>query len=222
MSLSRSASRPMNRVKALRSDLHLLRKLWHMGSGSICLAIYYSSSFSAQAWGWAILAVAFVGFATDLLRMRSSAINDLVIRVMGPLMRSSEQTGFSGLPFYALGVGLALVLFQPKIALLAIMFLVFSDPISSFFGIIYGKDKIMPNKSLQGAIACFFTCYLLTLFYGIAHGAGGNNLLWFAIIGGVVGSLAEMMSAFNVDDNLTIPVISGLGLTVANYLLQVL
>jgi dolichol kinase len=102
------------------------------------------------------------------------------------------------------------------------MFLVFSDPISSFFGILYGKDKIMPNKSLQGAIACFFTCYLITLFYGMSYGAGGSELLWFAILGGVVGALGEMMSAFNIDDNLTIPVVAGSGLTVLNYLLSVL
>jgi dolichol kinase len=63
---------------------------------------------------------------------------------------------------------------------------------------------------------------LLSIFYGIAHGADNSNLLWFAILGGVIGSIAEMLSAFNIDDNLTIPVISGLGLTVLNYLFKVL
>ena len=128
----------------------------------------------------------------------------------------------SGLPFYALGVSLALHLFSKEVALLAVFFLVFSDPISSFFGIIYGKDKIMPNKSLQGAIAGFFTCYLITLFYGLSYGGEGYNLLWFAILGGVIGAFSEMLSAFNVDDNLTIPVVSGLGLTVLNYYFKVL
>jgi dolichol kinase len=222
MSLSQSVVNPLNRVRALRSDLHLLRKLWHMGSGSACLTIYYMTSFETQDWGWVILTVAAIGFAVDFARGRWSLLNDVVIRFMGPFMRTSEQNGFSGLPFYALGVSLALLLFQSKIALLAIMFLVFADPISSFFGIIYGKDKIMPNKSLQGAIACFFTCYLLSIFYGIAHGADNSNLLWFAILGGVIGSIAEMLSAFNIDDNLTIPVVSGLGLTVLNYLFKVL
>ncbi len=212
----------LQRVLAKRSDLHILRKLWHMGSGSVCLLIYYQTGELSTLWGWAILTVAMAGFALDLARARVSALNEFVIRVMGPFMRASERDGFSGLPFYALGVSLALLLFSPKIALLAIMFLVFSDPISSFFGILYGKDKIMPNKSLQGAIAGFFTCYLITLFYGIHYGAGGSGLLWFAILGGVVGAIAEMLSAFNVDDNLTIPVISGLGLTVLNYLLKVL
>ena len=219
---STNSLNPLQRVLAKRNDLHILRKLWHMGSGTLCLMVYYQTGEQAGMWGWAILAVAFAGFAIDYARARYAGLNSFVLQVMGPFMRSSERDGYSGLPFYALGVSLALLLFTPKIALLSIMFLVFSDPISSFFGILYGKDKIMPNKSLQGAIAGFFTCYLITLFYGISYGAGGSALLWFAILGGVVGAMAEMLSAFNVDDNLTIPVISGLGLTVLNYLLRVL
>lgn len=213
---------PLNRVLAKRNDLHILRKLWHMGSGSACLFVYYQTGEHAMLWGWAILCVAIAGFTLDVARARIEKLNEIIIGLMGPFMRASERTGFSGLPFYALGVSIALLVFEPRIALLAVMFLVFSDPISSFFGILYGKDKIMPNKSLQGAIACFFTCYLITLFYGMSYGAGGSSLLWFAILGGVVGALGEMMSAFNIDDNLTIPVVAGLGLTVLNYLFQVL
>lgn len=216
-----SSPNPLNRVLAKRSDLHILRKIWHMGVGTSCLVVFYQSGHSAQSWGLVILAIAAFGFLIDLLRARFEKLNNIILSMMGPFMRASEKTGFSGLPFYALGVSLALLLFPERIALLAIMFLVYSDPICSFFGIIYGKDKIMPNKSLQGAMAGFFTCYILTLFYGMSYGASGNGLLWFAILGGIIGSLAEMMSAFNIDDNLTIPVISGLGLTVLNYLFQV-
>lgn len=217
-----SSLNPLNRVLAKRSDLHLLRKIWHMGMGSTCLFIYYQSGQSAMNWGFAILGVAMAGFTIDIVRVRWKPLNELILSLMGPFMRTSERTGFTGLPFYALGVSLALLLFPEKIALLATMFLVYSDPICSFFGIIYGKDKIMPNKSLQGAMAGFFTCYLITLFYGLYYQASGMNLLIFAVAGGIVGAIAEMLSAFNIDDNLTIPVVSGLGLSVLNYVLKVL
>lgn len=212
----------INRVLHKRSDLHLLRKLWHMGVGSACLFVYYRTGEDQNFWAWTILGISLAGFAADFVRHRYDKVNDVVLSLMGPFMRSSEKNGMSGLPFYALGVSLALHLFQKEIALLATFFLVFSDPISSFFGIIYGKDKIMPNKSLQGAIAGFFTCYLIALFYGLTYGAHGPNLLAFAILGGVVGALSEMLSAFNIDDNLTIPVVSGIGLTILNYFFKVL
>lgn len=213
---------PMNRVLAKRSDLHLLRKIWHMGVGSLCLLVYYQTGELQNLWAWAIFLVAVSGFLFDFLRGRYAKLNEYVLLLMGPFMRSSERHGMSGLPFYALGVSIALHLFQKEVAMLAIMFLVYSDPISSFFGIIYGKDKIMPNKSLQGAIAGFFTCYLISLFYGMFYHAQGQSLLWFSVLGGVVGAISEMMSAFNIDDNLTIPVISGLGLTILNYFFHVL
>jgi dolichol kinase len=44
----------------------------------------------------------------------------------------------------------------------------------------------------------------------------GTHLLIFAIVSGVIGSASELVSAFNIDDNLTIPVISGLGMTLLN------
>lgn len=204
-----------------RSDIHILRKLWHMSTGSLGLYIYMNVLPERKLWGFITLAIAIIGFSTDILRMKNEKFNNLMIKFMGPLMRSSEKDGFSGLPFYALGVSLSLLLFKEKIALLAIMFLVFSDPISSFFGICFGKDKILPNKSLQGSLAGFCTCYLLTLFYILQSPASAANIFIYAVFAGLIGSFSELVSAFNIDDNLTIPVISGVGLTFMNYFLNV-
>ncbi len=199
-----------------RSDLHILRKLWHMSTGTLGLFIFLHSGQSQNFWATVILLVALAGFSMDLVRNKVPVLNKLVIKFMGPLMRRSEKDGVSGLPFYALGVSLSLFFYSRDIAIVSTMFLVFSDPLSSFFGILYGKDKILPNKSLQGAVAGFFTCYLITLFYAMNTSELGTHLLLFAIVSGVIGSASELVSAFNIDDNLTIPVISGLGMTLLN------
>jgi diacylglycerol kinase (CTP) len=199
-----------------RSDLHILRKVWHISTGSVGLFIFYTSGQSQTFWASLILAVALVGFTVDFIRSRIPAFNKLVIKLMGPLMRRSEKDGVSGLPFYALGVSLSLFFYSRDIAIVSCMFLVFSDPLSSFFGVLYGKDKILPNKSLQGAVAGFFTCYLITLFYAINTTTLGTHLLVFSIVSGVIGAASELVSAFNIDDNLSIPVISGLGMTLLN------
>jgi diacylglycerol kinase (CTP) len=204
-----------------RSDLHLLRKLWHISTGSLGLYFFMRSPESTQYWAFLVLGIAIAGFLIDLLRARSCKMNECVIKIMGPLMRRSEKEGISGLPFYALGVSLSLFFYQRDIATVSIMFLVFSDPLSSFFGVLYGKDKIVPNKSLQGAVAGFFTCYLITLFYAMNTTTLGTHILVFAIVAGVIGSASELVSAFNIDDNLTIPVLSGLGMTLLNQYVQV-
>ena len=204
-----------------RSDLHILRKLWHISTGSLGLFLFINSEMSQTVWASIIMGIALAGFAADFIRNRIPAFNSLVIKLMGPLMRRSEREGVSGLPFYALGVSLSLFFYPRDIAIVSSMFLVFSDPLSSFFGVLYGKDKILPNKSLQGAVAGFFTCYLITLFYAMNSSTLGTHILVFSIIAGVIGAASELISAFNIDDNLTIPVLSGLGLTLLNHYIVV-
>jgi len=204
-----------------RSDLHLLRKLWHISTGSLGLYAFFKFPESQQLLAIITLVIAALGLGLDLFRKKNKRFNRIFIKAAGPLMRRSEKEGVSGLPFYALGVSIALFLFRPEIATLAVMFLVFSDPLSSFFGILFGKDKILPNKSLQGAIAGFFTCYIITLFYIINNAVLDTNILVFSIVAGVIGSLSELVSALNIDDNLTIPVLSGLGLTLLNTVVKV-
>ncbi len=204
-----------------RSDLHILRKLWHISTGSLGLFLFINSEMSQTVWASIIMGIAVAGFSADFIRNRIPAFNSLVIKLMGPLMRRSEREGVSGLPFYALGVSLSLFFYSRDIAIVSSMFLVFSDPLSSFFGVLYGKDKILPNKSLQGAVAGFFTCYLITLFYAMNSSTLGTHILVFSIIAGVIGAASELISAFNIDDNLTIPVLSGLGLTLLNHYIVV-
>jgi len=199
-----------------RTDVHLLRKLWHIGVGLIGVIFYLISGISPDKLAIILFALAGLAIGLDVLRINNQKIQRASLLVMGPFIRKSELKSITGLPFYALGVALSLSLYQEKIAVLSILFLIFADPISSYVGIRFGKDKSLPNKSLQGSLAGFIVCVALTFFYIFFRGNINHNLLIFALLGGIVGSISEMMS-FLVDDNLTIPVISGLGLTVLNY-----
>ncbi|MFZ4714743.1 MAG: diacylglycerol/polyprenol kinase family protein [Bacteriovoracaceae bacterium] len=204
-----------------RTDMHLLRKIWHMATGSVAVALFFLSGQDQQTWGWVALGLAFLGFSADFIRLRYPKANEFAIKFMGIFMRESERNDYSGLPFYSLGCGLALLLYSSNIAVISVLFLVFSDPISSYFGVKYGKEKILPNKSLQGTTAGFCTCYLITLVYGICLGNVSFDLLLFALLAGAVGAISELFSVM-VDDNLTIPVVSGLGLTGLNMFFHIL
>ena len=199
-----------------RTDLHLLRKFWHMGTGLTGLFIYFISGLKSQEMACCLFVFSAAVFSFDLLRLRLPALNDLAIKFFGPFMRANERDSISGLPFYALGVSISLYFFDERIAILGILFLIFSDPISSAFGILYGKDKIMGGKkSYQGAAAGFVTCYMLALFYALIYAPMTYSLLGFALLAGIIGSLSELLSIF-IDDNLTVPIISTIGLTVLN------
>ena len=204
----------------LRSDLHLTRKLWHMAAGLIGLAIYQKSGLSTDVIATTLLIFSGCSFLVEYSRLRNEKLNQLLMALMKPVMRESEKNSVSGMPFYALGISLSLFFFPERIAVLSVLFLVFADPIASLCGILYGRDKILPNKSLQGTIAAFSVCYIATLVYGLIHTSPSMNLLVFSIIAGIIGAVSELCSQF-VDDNLCIPVISGLGLFLLNFVITV-
>ncbi len=204
----------------LRTDLHLARKLWHMATGLIGLAAYYKSHLTIESVAAILLIVSASAFLVEYFRLRNEKMNQLVMIVLKPVMRESEKNSVSGLPFYALGVSLSLFFFPERIAILSVLFLIFADPIASFCGILYGRDKILPNKSLQGTIAAFSVCYIVTLVYGLIYASPSMSLLMFAIVAGIIGAISELCSQF-VDDNLCIPVISGLGLFLLNMIVTV-
>lgn len=210
-----STMRPDSLTFKARNDLHVVRKLWHMGTGLVGLGAFYWFEIAQRPMAIFLLGLAAVAFSVEFARLHIESVNVQVMKLMGPFMRESERNGLSGFPFYALGVGLSLYLFEEKIAILAILFLVFSDPISSFFGVLLGREKILPNKSLQGSLAGFITCYLVSLFYLNAYEQTSIQALAFALFAGLIGSVSELLSIF-IDDNLTIPVFSGLGLTIIN------
>lgn len=200
-----------------RNDLHLLRKTWHISTG---LAVFLSYLWLGQEYKtyfvYGVLTIGFFSLSLDLLRIKFKGLNRIVCTVAGPLMRKSEADRISGMPYYAFGCALSLLLFKEEIALVSILFLILADPISSLIGILYGRQRIAHNKSLQGSLAGFTTCFLICFLYFDQVEVSTLHLLVFSILAGIVGSLSELASALNIDDNLTIPLLSGLGLTFLN------
>lgn len=204
-----------------RSDLHILRKLWHVSCGAAALFCYYALNVSFEAWGWAAFGIGATGFALDFVRLKNPGVNRLAVKLLGPILRKSELESFSGLPFYAMGCALSIYFFQKDIALMSVFFLVFADPAASLVGVKFGKDQILPNKTLQGTLACFFVSYAIVTAYTWQMPVAGGVLLAFAFFGALAAAVGELFSAFNIDDNFTIPVVAGAGLTLANAVLGV-
>ncbi len=147
--------------------------------------------------------------------------NRLAFRFLGPILRKSEAQSFSGLPFYAIGVAISIYFYQEDIAILSVLFLVIADPMASIIGVTFGKEKILPNKSFQGSLACFLTCYSIVVAYTWELEGSGSALIAFGFFAALSGAIAELFSAFNIDDNLTIPVVGGAGMTIANQLFHI-
>jgi diacylglycerol kinase (CTP) len=190
-----------------KSDLHMIRKIWHAAGVTLMAFIYQVAGHEKS---WIILGIsALLIIPYDVLRKNNSKLNDFTLRVLGPVMRSHEATNLSGLSYLLMG-GIILMLFGDKhIVTLTVLFLAFGDPSASFFGIRYGKDKIIGNKSLQGTMGAFGVCTLTAAVYYYNQNLMTERLLIVAPLSGAVGAIAELFPVGKLDDNLTFPIISG-------------
>lgn len=203
---------------AKRSDVHWLRRAWHIACGCVFICAYHHLELSKFQMVSMLLSIAAFGFVLDFKRLRNPLFNEKMAKIFRPIMRQSEKQAFTGLPFYALGLGLSILIFEPKIAEISMYYLIFADPLGSIVGTLWGTERIFPNKTIRGTAAVFFACYGITYFYTLSHFPLFKYHLIFAFLGASFGALGELIGAFNIDDNLTIPVVSSLGLTVmANF-----
>ncbi len=205
----------------LRSELHLLRRLWHMGAGVFISVLYYT-------WISTNTAITFLGIIlgiellVETMRLRVPSVNEKIMKIWGPIMRTREVNRMSAIPHYLVATILVIAIFPKPIAILSILYLACGDPIASIAGIQFGhlSVRIAPGKSLVGTVAGVCTCFLITLiFMSFMQVSFGIHLL-VSLIGGVVGGMAELVP-LEMDDNFTIPVISGFMMWITFLILRI-
>lgn len=198
-----------------RNDLHLVRKIWHLVMGLV-IVFCYMSDMSRNT------AVTILGscLGIDLLleasRLNSPTFNEKFMRFWGPIMRAHESNRLSTVPHYISSATLAIAIFPKPIAILSILYLACGDPIASLFGILYGHKgpKLACGKTVIGTAAGVLVCALVTFIYLKTLSFSDHAILSLTVIGGLAGGMAELLP-FDIDDNFTIPIISGFVLWLA-------
>lgn len=130
------------------------------------------------------------------------------------ILREKEKTQLTGGCYFSLGCTLAINLFSPATATAAISFLVIGDMMAALIGVAFGGDTCTVklgregNKSMEGSLAMFFSCFIvgMIVFYE-------EPLAEYPVfIGAAAATLVELWEPFAINDNLTIPVMSGLAI----------
>lgn len=199
-----------------RSDIHLARKIWHMAGVFSMFCVYV---LAPELVSYTILAIAVVLFLPiDFLRQKYPALNDWMVHAFKPIMRTHEIHRIAGTTYLLSGVCVIVALFPRPVVALTLLFLAFADPIASFVGIKYGKDKVFGHKSIQGFMAAFVVCALLTAVFLSYFSIMIDRVIVVSLLAGLIGALAELIPIGKMDDNFTLPVLSGFGLYILFYL----
>jgi glycerol-3-phosphate acyltransferase PlsY len=133
------------------------------------------------------------------------------------IYKEKEKRRISSITTFLLGVFLAFLLFKFTIAFASIGFLVFGDMMAKIVGINYGKRSLwqyeMSNKTVEGTLG------FMMMSISVAYFLWCINFLSLSIgiIGAFTATLTEFLP-FPVDDNLSVPIMSGAIMSLANLL----
>lgn len=196
------------RLKA-RNDIHIARRIWHFGGVMFIFGLYLV--LPPRIAMFAAVIVSSMMIATDIGRLYVPALNRIFTRVFGLILRESERSRVSGATAMLAGVTLIILIYPKNVVLLALLFVAIGDPLASYFGIRFGKDKLIGNKSLQGTMAAFVACFLVSiLFYSLNSTVGlmQERLFIVCLLSALIGAVSELLPVGRLDDNIVFPVVS--------------
>lgn len=188
----------------------LLRKSIHISSLVIPFMYRYVFKFNRLLMFIILLATLIFLLGLELYRLQIPTFRKLFHRLFGMVMRHHERRDFTGATFMIFSGLLSVVFFKDMIAFLAMSYLSIGDTFAAIVGKAVGKRKfIRSNKSIEGSLACFTSIMIFAIIF-----SGGLNP-WVYSLGAIAATIAEAWE-IPVDDNLKIPIISGIVMTLVH------
>ncbi len=145
----------------------------------------------------------------DIFRLMHKKTNELLKTKVKSLLRKNEIKTFSSFTIFFVALFLTLLIFPKEVAFIASSFLIYGDIFGKLFGLAFGRHKIL-NKTLEGTLAYFGS----VLIMGYILYTSLEISLIVLILGCILAPLVEMFS-MNLNDNFTVPLITGSIMTAA-------
>jgi dolichol kinase len=180
----------------------MLRKLFHL-TGSIIPAIYLLTDKQTALMVTAAIFV--VDVILEMLRLKGF----MKVPFIEKNMKKEESNRLSGSFFYILSGLITITFFEKNIAISSLFILSIADPLSSLLGSRFGRVHLF-GKSLEGTMTFFAASFLILRVFSFS--------LPIAVAGAFIASLTELFSSRPIDDNLSIPLVTALAMTLLSML----
>jgi dolichol kinase len=142
----------------------------------------------------------------DLLRFVLPAWKRIIERFFGSAIRDREkEKPLAASSYLWLSAFLAALFFSKPVAVLSLLFLILGDTAAALAGRRWGSIQFFQGKSLEGSLACWGVC--------LAAGALSSLVPWWTLLVGATAAALTEALPLQLDDNLTLPLVSGLVMT---------
>ncbi|MDH3889596.1 MAG: phosphatidate cytidylyltransferase [candidate division Zixibacteria bacterium] len=192
------------------------QELWRKGTHMFALVIpggYYFLQLDRVGMLTLMVPITLAFILGDISRLRGWSLwTGGLERFFGRMIRPHEKQGdFSGATYILSTVCFTVALFDKPIAIAAIAFIIVGDTLAALVGRKFGRRRFFGSKSLEGSTACLAGTLIVAVFTpGLA--------LTVAVAGAVVAAVVEALP-FGIDDNVTVPILSGLAMTLVTQIL---
>ena len=143
----------------------------------------------------------------DISRIRQwSFWTGFASKIATPIIRRHELQGdFTGATYILTSFCLTVALYTKPVAIAAMAFIIVGDTFAALVGRRYGRIRFFGRKSVEGSLACLGACLVVAfLVPGLS--------IKVAISGAIIAAVVEALP-LGIDDNVTVPILSGLGMT---------
>lgn len=188
---------------SFRSEL--ARKATHM-TALVIPGGYYILSFNKTEMLYVMVPITLLMILIDIARLRNWFFwRAFAGKIIEPIIREHEIAGdFTGATYILISVCLTVFLYDKPVTIAALAFIIVGDTFAALIGRKLGRHKFR-NKSLEGSLACLAGTIIVAI-------VAPDLNLYVALAGAVVATVVEALS-FDVDDNVSVPLISGLAMT---------
>lgn len=187
----------------------LLRKLIHVFFVAIPFSYRFVFNNNKKITVVILAIMALLVLAVEFIRLEKLHIKKAFYKIFGFMLRRKEVNSFTGLTYFLLASVICIAVLPANIAFCALVFLALGDAAAAIIGLRFGKRKIKgTNKTLEGSLACFCVTFGIALFY----------LPPFVAFCGAITAMITEIVPKNINDNLKIPLSSGLVMAFASIL----
>ncbi|MCK4528926.1 hypothetical protein KAW18_16270 [candidate division WOR-3 bacterium] len=199
MRLNPGKSRKMREL----SKAVIRRKTLHLLTAIIPLSYIFLDRFIMVIF-LIILGVSAV--IIDFLRLECAPVKRFFYLHFGDLFWKREEHSLTGATMYAVSAFLSIYLFDKWIAIAVLLFLAFGDTAAHIIGVRWGITYLNGEKTVEGSAACLVICLVISILLPSPE-------ILILVVGALVAALVELFP-LGVDDNLTLPLISGVAMEI--------
>ena len=169
------------------------RKIVHFASAIIGLSIIYLDREVILPF---LIVSAIIFPLLDYIRINNKFVSNFYNSYFHSITRSFESKKLTGASFVFWGALITYILFEPKVAGIALIVMSLADANAAIIGVGYGNTKLL-NKSLEGSFAFYVTTFTILYIFKIP--------LIISLFISVIATFTELIEIPKINDNISIP-----------------